>query len=204
MPIFRPRLCESGTSSACAACASTISSATASCIIAAACRSTAAEKLAPVMAELGWHLQLWIDVKDLPADNSCAEIVRPAGRDRSHGPHRCPRRHRHRRFSEPACAQSATAGAGQSCRARIASAGNAPDYPDARPFHEALVRANPEAAGLGRRLAASARRGRDARCRASARTVSDVDAGSGDAAAHSRRPIPQSSMASRTESYPRQ
>src|SRR5262245_4101306 len=26
----------------------------------------AARKLAPVMQELGWHLQLWIDVKDLP------------------------------------------------------------------------------------------------------------------------------------------
>src|SRR5258708_15299064 len=27
---------------------------------------TAAQRLAPVMAKLGWHLQLWIDVKDLP------------------------------------------------------------------------------------------------------------------------------------------
>src|ERR1700733_8378651 len=27
---------------------------------------TAARTLAPIMAKLGWHLQLWIDVKDLP------------------------------------------------------------------------------------------------------------------------------------------
>src|SRR5258705_9646856 len=39
---------------------------------------------------------------------------------------------------------------------------------------------------MGRRLAASARRGRDARCRTPVRIVSDVDAGPGDTAAHSR------------------
>jgi 2-pyrone-4,6-dicarboxylate lactonase len=27
---------------------------------------SAVNKLASVMADLGWHLQLWIDVKDLP------------------------------------------------------------------------------------------------------------------------------------------
>ena len=27
---------------------------------------TEAKTLRPLMAELGWHLQLWIDVKDLP------------------------------------------------------------------------------------------------------------------------------------------
>ena len=63
---------------------------------------SAAEKLAPVMAELGWHLQLWIDVKDLPRDHSGAEIAGAAGRDRSHGPHRCARRHRTDGFPEPA------------------------------------------------------------------------------------------------------
>ena len=79
-------------------------------------------ELAPVMAELGWHLQLWIDVKDLPETIPVLKSLRPAGRDRPYGPHRCPRRHRHRRLPEPACARSARAGAGPSCRARIGSA----------------------------------------------------------------------------------
>src|SRR5258708_33160299 len=39
---------------------------------------------------------------------------------------------------------------------------------------------------MGRRLAASARRGRDARCRAPVRIVSTVDAGPGDTAPHPR------------------
>ena len=52
--------------SASAACASIISSATGNCIIAAACRCSEARDACAVMAELGWHLQLWIDVKDLP------------------------------------------------------------------------------------------------------------------------------------------
>src|SRR5260370_14007554 len=39
---------------------------------------------------------------------------------------------------------------------------------------------------MGRRLAASARRGRDARCRTPVRTISDLDAGPGDPAPHPR------------------
>ena len=83
---------------------------------------SAAQTLAPVMAELGWHLQLWIDVKDLPETDAGAEIARPAGRDRSHGPHRCPRRHWDAKASRACCARSATAGAGPSCPAPIGSA----------------------------------------------------------------------------------
>ena len=99
--------------------------------------------LAPVMKELGWHLQLWIDVKDLPDTIPILQSIGAAGGDRPHGPQRRARRHRHAGLPEPAAARSARAAAGSSCRARIAQP-RAPDYPDARPFHEALVRANPD------------------------------------------------------------
>ena len=43
-----------------------------------------------------------LDRRQGPArDDSGPEIARPAGRDRSHGPHRCPRRHGNGRFPEP-------------------------------------------------------------------------------------------------------
>ena len=72
----------------------------------------AAKALAPVMAELGWHLQLWIDVKDLPETIPVLESDRPSRGDRSHGPHRRPRRHRDARAFKACCASSATAAAG--------------------------------------------------------------------------------------------
>jgi len=104
----------------------------------------AAWTLAPVMAELGWHLQLWIDVKDLPEtipelkSLGLPVVIDHMGRT-------------------DARAGTATAGfqslllraVGDGwCWAKLSGAHrlsrDAPDYPNARPFHEALVRANPE------------------------------------------------------------
>ena len=122
---------------------SIISSATGNCIIAAACRSTAAQTLAPVMAELGWHLQLWIDVKDLPETIPVLKaiglpvVIDHMGRTDA------------RAGTQTDGFQSLLRAVGEGwCWAKLSGAHrisqNAPDYPDARPFHEALVRANPE------------------------------------------------------------
>ena len=104
---------------------------------------SAAETLAPVMAELGWHLQLWIDVKDLP---EAMPVLKSLG---------LPVVIDHMGRSD-ARAGTATEGF-QSllralsdgwCWAKLSGAHrisrDAPDYPDARPFHEALVAANSE------------------------------------------------------------
>jgi predicted TIM-barrel fold metal-dependent hydrolase len=104
---------------------------------------TAANKLAPVMAELGWHLQLWIDVKDLPETIPALKslglpvVIDHMGRtDAGAG-------------TATAGFQSLLRAVGDGwCWAKVSGAhrlsSTAPDYPDARPFHEALVRANPE------------------------------------------------------------
>jgi predicted TIM-barrel fold metal-dependent hydrolase len=104
---------------------------------------TEAEKLAPVMAELGWHLQLWIDVKDLPQTIPLLKSIRlPVVID-----------HMGRTDARAGTGtegfQSLLRAVGDGwCWAKLSGAHRlsqqAPDYPDARPFHEALVKANPE------------------------------------------------------------
>jgi len=103
----------------------------------------AATALAGIMAELGWHLQLWIDVKDLPDTiPTLKQIGLPVVVD-------------HMGRTD---ARSGTATPGFQSLLRLLGDGEcwvkvsgahrlserAPDYDDARPFHEALVRANPE------------------------------------------------------------
>jgi predicted TIM-barrel fold metal-dependent hydrolase len=102
-----------------------------------------ARKLAPIMQDLGWHMQLWIDVKDLPDTiPALREIGLPVVID-------------HMGRTD---ARAGTGTPGFQSLVRLVGEGGcwvkmsgahrlstrAPDYPDARPFHEALVRANPE------------------------------------------------------------
>src|SRR6187401_3081273 len=104
---------------------------------------TSAEKLATVMAELGWHLQLWIDVKDLPQTIPLLKalglpvVIDHMGRTDA------------RAGTQTDGFQSLLRAVGDGwCWSKLSGAHrlsiNAPDYPDARPFHEALVRANPD------------------------------------------------------------
>jgi predicted TIM-barrel fold metal-dependent hydrolase len=103
----------------------------------------AAQTLAPVMAELGWHLQLWIDVKDLPnATPTLKSLGLPVVIDHMG-------RTDARAGTSMAGFQSLLRAVGEGwCWAKLSGAHRlsqrAPDYPDARLFHEALVRANPE------------------------------------------------------------
>jgi len=102
------------------------------------------EPLYPAMAELGWHLQLWIDTRDLPelapqlarVPASVPIVVDHMGRmDHRHG------------IAHPGF-QALVRGVGEgrlwskvSGAYRLGS--TAPDYLEAKPFHEALVAANP-------------------------------------------------------------
>jgi predicted TIM-barrel fold metal-dependent hydrolase len=103
----------------------------------------AARVLAPVMKELGWHLQLWIDVKDLPETIPILQSIGvPAVIDHmGRGDARAG-------IGTPGF-QSLLRLVGEGgCWVKLSGAHrisrNPPDYPDAQPFCEALVRANPE------------------------------------------------------------
>ena len=102
-----------------------------------------AKMLAPVMEDLGWHLQLWIDVKDLPQviptlrSLGLPVVIDHMGRtDARAGP-----------GTEGFQALLRAVGEGW-CWTKLSGAHRLsqrpPDYPDAQPFHEALVKANPE------------------------------------------------------------
>ena len=102
-----------------------------------------AKKLAPIMKDLGWHLQLWIDCKDMPETIPILDAIGlPVLID-------------HMGRTD---ARAGTGTRGFQSLLRYVGDGrgwvkvsgahrlstNAPDYPEARPFHEALVRTNPD------------------------------------------------------------
>ena len=101
------------------------------------------EHLLPAMADLGWHLQLWIDTRDLPDLAPALEhvsmpvVVDHMGRmEHCHG------------INHPGF-QALLRGVG---RGRLWSklsgtyrlGATAPDYAEARPFHDALLAASPD------------------------------------------------------------
>jgi predicted TIM-barrel fold metal-dependent hydrolase len=100
------------------------------------------EPFLPIMADLGWHLQLWIDTRDLPellpalARAPVPVIVDHMGRlDYRHGVHN-------------SGFQALVRGVGEGrLWAKLSGTyrlgASAPDYAEAKPFHDALIAANP-------------------------------------------------------------
>jgi predicted TIM-barrel fold metal-dependent hydrolase len=102
-----------------------------------------ARALAPVMRELGWHLQLWIDVKDLDDTIPVLQalgltvVIDHMGRTEASAGTSAPGFQRLLRLVADGGCWVKLSGAHRISR-------KTPDYPDARPFLEALVRANPD------------------------------------------------------------
>ena len=100
------------------------------------------EPLYPVMADLGWHLQLWVDTRDLPElAPALAKVPVPVVVDHLG-------RMEHRRGPQNPGFPALVRGVGEgrlwskvSGTYRIG--GTPPDYLEAKPFHDALVAANP-------------------------------------------------------------
>lgn len=100
------------------------------------------EPLFPVMAELGWHLELWIDARDLPElAPSLARVPVPVVVD-----HMGRMEHRHG-VEHPGFRALARGVAQGRLWAKLSGTyrlgATPPDYAEARPFHDALVAANP-------------------------------------------------------------
>ena len=103
----------------------------------------AAHTLAPVMKELGWHLQLWIDVKDLPNTIPILQsidlpvVIDHMGRTDARAGIEAPGFQSLLRLLGAGGCWVKLSGTHRVSRA-------APDYPDARVLHETLVAANPD------------------------------------------------------------
>ncbi|HEY6024908.1 MAG TPA: amidohydrolase family protein, partial [Pseudolabrys sp.] len=101
------------------------------------------EPLLPAMADLGWHLQLWIDARDLPALlPRLASVPVPVVVDHMG-------RMEHRQGTAHPGFQALLRGVGDgklwsklSGTYRLGA--TPPDYIEAKPFHDALVAANPQ------------------------------------------------------------
>jgi predicted TIM-barrel fold metal-dependent hydrolase len=102
-----------------------------------------AEKLVFRLAELGWHIQLWIDVKDLPDTASMLKtfgipvIIDHMGRTDAHGGTAAPGFQSLLRLLGDGQCWVKLSGAHRLCD-------DWPGYAPARSFHEALVRTNPD------------------------------------------------------------
>jgi predicted TIM-barrel fold metal-dependent hydrolase len=102
-----------------------------------------AKKLGPLMKELGWHLQLWIDCKDMPETIPILDaiglpvLVDHMGRTDARAGTGTPGFQALLRYVGEGKGWVKVSGAH-----RLST--NSPGYPEARPFHEALVRANPD------------------------------------------------------------
>ena len=95
------------------------------------------------MKDLGWHMQLWIDVKDLPdtipilKEIGLPVVIDHMGRTDARAGTGTPGfQSLVRLVGEGGCWVKMSGAHRLSTRA--------PDYPDAKPSHEALVRANPD------------------------------------------------------------
>jgi predicted TIM-barrel fold metal-dependent hydrolase len=101
------------------------------------------EQFYSVMADLNWHLQLWIDTRDLPdLLPALSRVPVPVVVDHMG-------RMEHRHGTEHPGFQALVRGVGEgrlwsklSGTYRLGA--TAPDYIEARPFHDALVAANPQ------------------------------------------------------------
>ncbi|HEV7267593.1 MAG TPA: amidohydrolase family protein [Falsiroseomonas sp.] len=102
------------------------------------------EPLMPVMAELGWHLQLWIDAQHLPdIAPRLARVPVPIVVDHMG------RMHHSDGVSDPSFNALRCGVAEGQCVVKLSGTyrlgATEPDYLEAKPFHDALLAANPDA-----------------------------------------------------------